>query len=234
MNLRFAIDALVSLFLPSECHLCGRPLPATRRFLCTDCLVSLPLSGYDPATSPLTDRLLSLGASSGKGTAWLRYRPGNAAATLIHDFKYRGFSFLARSLGREAATSLELTGFFDDIDLIVPVPLHFTRRIKRGYNQAEMIACGVADVTGIPVSDALRAVRPHGSQTKLSGTSRAANVKGVFRVSRPEILTGKRILLVDDVFTTGATLLEAASEIASASPGARIGALALASAFHNK
>lgn len=231
MNPRFLLNSLLSIILPPQCHICGRPLPASRRFLCADCLASLPLAGYDPLSSPITDRLLPLRQAAGKGTAFLRYEPGNAAAQLIQDFKYHGFSLLAKELGKEAAVSLELTGIFDDIDFLLPIPLHFTKRIKRGYNQSEMIARGISEVTGIPISRTLQAVKPHSTQTRLSARERMSNVKGIFKIKKPETLVGKKVLLIDDVFTTGATLLEAAGVAASSCPGVTVSVLALATAF---
>lgn len=220
---------ILSVILPACCHICGRPLPRTRQYICGGCLADLPVASYDLRRNPMTDAL-TLIPEGIDGTAFMRYNIDNACAALIHDFKYRGYSRLARTLGREAAAALSDSGFFNSVDKIIPVPLHRSKLRKRGYNQALEIARGLGDFTGIPVERNLVATRSHGTQTRLSRTARQKNVEGVFAVRHPEQLEGCTLLIVDDVFTTGATLLSAAKEISGRCRGVKIKIFALATA----
>lgn len=121
---------------------------------------------------------------------------------LIHLFKFDHMRQLDRPLGRFLRTGLPLEIQFD---LIVPTPLHWRKRLTRGFNQADLLARELSRSTGIPVVKALRKARATIAQSTLTGPERRRNVKGAFRVKNAAELFQKRILLVDDVYTTGAT-----------------------------
>ncbi|MDE5692714.1 MAG: ComF family protein, partial [Duncaniella sp.] len=123
---------------------------------------------------------------------------------------------------------LVTAGFFDDIDVLIPVPLHFTKLWMRGYNQSHEIARGLSDVTGLPIGDNLIASRPHSTQTRKNASQRRANSIGTFRVTSPEELDSLHILVVDDVITTGSTILSALETIHSSIPSARLSVYSLA------
>ena len=111
-------------------------------------------------------------------------------------------------------------GLYDDVDVIVPVPLHYRRRIKRGYNQSELLAIGMARQMGVECDfRSLKRVRYNDSQTSKSRTERWMNVDDIFEVCRVDRLRGRHILLVDDVLTTGATISACAEEIIRACEG---------------
>ena len=125
------------------------------------------------------------------------------------------------------ATDMQLAHYFDDIDLLVPVPLAQKRQRQRGYNQSEMLACGIADVTHLPIaSKALKRQVFRESQTHLSRHERQENVNGIFVVADAEMLKGRHVLLIDDVCTTGATLTACAQAMAPIE-GIRISVLTL-------
>ena len=217
-------SAITDLILPRECHICERKLLPDEDFVCSICVGKLPVTGYDKYWTDKTKPNSDLNPMEQRfaGQIPLRhacapffYTRDSSLASLVHDFKYRGFSRLAVTLGRIGAESLKDTGFFDGIDLILPIPLHWTKKWKRGYNQSEMIARGISDVTGIPVGFQLKARKPHRTQTALSSEQRIANTKDVFRLKDPRQLEGKKLLLVDDICTTGATLLSAGETIAT-------------------
>ncbi|MCS6953304.1 MAG: phosphoribosyltransferase family protein [Bryobacterales bacterium] len=121
---------------------------------------------------------------------------------LIHLFKYGGVQTLARPLGEYLMRALPREHRFD---ALVPMPLHWLRRWRRGFNQAELLAREVSRRSGIPVLKPVRRVRATRAQTGLSHSARRQNVLGAFRVRRKARLAGLRLLLVDDVMTTGAT-----------------------------
>ena len=229
MIVRRLFSDLFSVILPAQCHVCGRPLPRSSEFICSGCTADLPLASYDLKTNPISESLALIRGGL-DGTAYMRYGVGNSCSRLIHDFKYRGYSRLARYLGKMAAASLRDSGFFNDVDMILPVPLHPLKQYKRGYNQAMEIALGLSDVTGIPVGKNLRAIRSHGTQTRLTRADRMDNVEGVFGVKNVKELEGRTLLIVDDVFTTGATLISASKAVSTECRAVRIKIFALATA----
>ena len=132
------------------------------------------------------------------------------AGRLLRLIKYYNRPELATFLAETAAREWQESGFWEDIDLIIPVPLHPRRLRERGYNQSLYIARGLSNATGIPV-DTEHLIRSHNNrhQARLGEDKRAENVRGIFTLLRPEDMKGKHILLVDDIITTGNTILSA-------------------------
>lgn len=123
-----------------------------------------------------------------------------------YQLKYHGNLPVGRFFGKMLGSKLMEAGWVEDVDVVIPVPLHWTRKWKRGYNQAEVIASEVASTLGVPLrKDILRRNRSTKTQTKLSVDDKMSNVSGAFQ-ARDTNETFSHILLVDDVFTTGATL----------------------------
>ena len=126
---------------------------------------------------------------------------------LLHALKYRNQPELGKALGRMYGHDLVTAGYKAHFDLIVSVPLHPSKKRRRGYNQSEEFGKGLAEILDIPCSDTyLRRLIKTDTQTRKSRLNRWKNVSEVFEVSRVEKINGQRILLVDDVVTTGATL----------------------------
>jgi len=121
---------------------------------------------------------------------------------LIHLFKYGRMKPLARALAINLASALPRDQKFD---VVVPMPLHWRRKWQRGFNQAELLARRTARRCGIPVANAVRRVRPTSAQAGLSNAQRRENVAGAFRFRSRRAIQGRRVLLIDDVMTTGAT-----------------------------
>lgn len=127
--------------------------------------------------------------------------------TLIHRLKYNGISSIGTYLGRLYGTILQDEGFLDDIDIILPVPLHPVKERKRGFNQAKVICDGISESTGIEVdSNLLRRKVMTASQTRKSRVERWENVENIFEPVTRDIPPGTHILIVDDVITTGSTI----------------------------
>lgn len=180
------------------CPRCGRPfdspetLTHSPNHLCLTCRQSLPVF----------DQALSIGYFEG---------PLREA---IHQFKYRPCRALGRPLAAWMAGKIRPVS---DIDCIMPVPLHITRLRQRGFNQALILAHELSRAFSLPLSyDNLSRVRSTRPQVELSGEERIKNVAGAFALRRPEELKGKNVLLVDDVFTTGATMNECATVLKNA------------------
>lgn len=227
------LSALINLILPRVCHLCGDKLLEEEEFVCSSCLSRLPRTNYEkywdkPGVSGQTDTVPTVNSDLNpmeqkfaaqiplqRACAPFFYSRDSSLSQLIHDFKYRGFSRLAACLGKVGAEALNNSGLFNDVELILPIPLHWTKLMKRGYNQTEMIAQGISEITGIPIGKHLKARKAHRTQTSLNSHQRIENTKGIFKIVNPEELRGKTILLVDDICTTGATLLSAGEALAT-------------------
>ena len=164
-------------------------------------------------------------------TAYFFYAHGNAYTRLITRSKYSDSPETGRYISRLVAQELAGSGFFSGIDLLLPVPLSAWRKWSRGYNQSEWIARGVADVTKLPIdTKSFIRHRHNETQTHMTREERWKNVQHIFSVRRPERLKGRHILLIDDVVTTGATLMSCVETLAQAVPDLRISVFALACA----
>jgi ComF family protein len=150
------------------------------------------------------------------------------ARRIVFELKYNGKPETGRWMGRLLADRLAGSGFFEGVDLLVPVPLHPRKQRRRGYNQAEWIALGVADRTGLPLrTDAVRRTVFTHTQTHLDPLHRRRNVGHVFQPGNLEGLEGKHLLLIDDVITTGATITACAKAL-EAVKGIRVSVLSFA------
>lgn len=167
-----------------------------------------------------------------KAAAMYRYTRNSAIATLFQDFKYRGYKNLAKYLGALATTALDVRLFFSDIDIIIPVPIHWSKKLQRGYNQTVAICHGISQQTGIPIKTQLIAQRPHKTQTRKNANERRKNLHGVFKCKADYDLNHLHIAIVDDVCTTGATLAEAATTVLQHYPKAKISIFALATTYN--
>jgi len=200
---RSAADAL----FPRTCAVCGSRLSAGERHVCAACLLALPTTRLRGESGNPVERIFWQDFKPVRATAYMFYHPGSDSGLIIKRLKYNGRRALGPLLGRLAAQQLEGTDFFDGVDCIIPLPLARRRQRQRGYNQSEEIAKGVAQISGLPIeTDAARRIVDNPSQTGFNREERRANVQGIFRITKPEKLRGRHVLIVDDVITTGATL----------------------------
>ena len=180
------------------CAAClSAPQPLAAEYCCVSC--HTPFLNAYPLNENGLCRLCQAGITGFDSV----YSFGSYEGTLrklIQLYKYGRIRTLARPLGRYLRSALPDDARFD---LIVPVPLHWRKRWRRGFNQSDLLARDVARRTGLPVSRAVRRVKPAPPQAGLSNAQRRANVAGAFAVRRP--VAGLRVLLIDDVMTTGAT-----------------------------
>lgn len=194
-------------FLPANCMVCGERLPSGRDVLCLRCEYRLPRTRFGDRPGNSVEQLFWGRVPVEMATSLLRFEKGSAYQALLHDLKYRNNRRAGIYLGRLLGETLKGSAY-GACDLMLPVPLHPKRYRARGFNQSEIIARGVSEVLNIPVHAGLlkRSVH-HDSQTTLGRYERYQNVTGNFLLSRkaPD-LDGTRILLIDDVVTTGSTL----------------------------
>ncbi len=205
------------LIVCPRCCICGRRLDEGERDICAACFFELPRPTWravdeNPLLPLFYGRFQVLRAS-----ALFLYLPGSDSAALVQTLKFRHRPALGIRLGELMAEEWLDAGFFSDVDCIVPVPLAADRQRSRGYNQSELLAEGMARKTGLPIEKTgiYRAVS-NPSQTSVSRTARRENVEGIFKLLEPGRFTGRHVLLVDDVVTTGATLTSLACEMAKA------------------
>lgn len=222
-------NRIIDAVYPPLCQLCGERLAGDEECVCTRCVQSLSRIGFMPgSTNPVAERLAGL-IPYERAAGIFIYSPGNLAARLVYDFKYHGQARLAQKMGRQMFEEMLFTDFFTDVDALVPVPIHWTRRLKRTYNQSRMLAEGVSSVSGIPIIEALRA-RRHSTQTRLTGAERLANASGKYYAVEDiaSLLGGRRVVIIDDVCTTGSTLISAARALLAAYPDIKISILTYA------
>lgn len=197
----------VSLFYPNYCLGCSSALYKGEEIICTRCIRELPKTGY--ALDPQNPVMLRLAGRLPLkfGLAFLKFRKTGLVQHLLHQLKYNNHPEVGVRLGKLFGKELTESGMANEIDLIVPVPLHASRKRRRGYNQSAKFAEGLSYALGIPWNESVssRVVRTK-TQTRKSKVERWENVKDVFAIEHPEEIYGLRILLVDDVMTTGATL----------------------------
>ena len=218
--------------MPRECLVCGRRLARHERFLCLWCASDLPLTYYwEQPHNIMSDKfnaVLERFRPEGRAmpysfaAALLYYHNDNPYKRIPQEVKYNynipAGKFFASVLGDKMASAPQFAG----VDAVIPVPLHWFRRYRRGYNQAEVIAAAVADRLNVPMFPKAL-VRRHrtSTQTRLDAASRLENVIGVFRVRRlPSGL--HHVLLVDDTFTTGATLAACTLALRAVAPDIKI------------
>lgn len=231
VRLKNMLTALADLAMPRRCIVCGEPLTLRERHLCISCLADLPRTFFaGQPRNQMSDRFNALiqqglEQSGAEGTepyaravALFYYRSRTGYREITRRLKYHGDFAVGRYFARMLAAEMAASSWFRSTDAIVPVPLHWTRRWSRGYNQAEIIARELSRSLGVPMrTDILCRVSRTRSQAKLSLEEKARNVSDAFKLrerflrqihsgrGRKQVLP-RRILLVDDVFTTGATL----------------------------
>jgi ComF family protein len=221
-------DDFISLLFPRLCYACGNHLLRNEELICTECYVLIPRTNFHTELNNPVAQLFWGRCLIEKAAAFSFYNKGSRIRNLIHNLKYKGIKEIGYELGKIYGRSLAAAGFTDDIDLIIPVPLHPSKMRTRGFNQSEAISMGLSDSTRLPLDiKSLERTVISATQTKRSRYERWTNVEGIFTVTDPLAIKGKHILLVDDVITTGSTIESCTNELVKIE-GVRVSVVALA------
>ena len=200
-------EDLINLLFPELCNGCGKLLYRGEEQICTKCRYDLPYTDFHLYKENLVAKQLWGRLALNAAMAMLYFKKNTKVQNLIHSLKYDGKTEVGVFLGKLMAQQLKKSEFYQDIDLVIPVPLHQKKLRTRGYNQSEYIANGLAEEMGITASTKnLLRKKATESQTKKTRYIRFENMQDVFEIKNPAELSGKHVLLVDDVITTGATL----------------------------
>lgn len=229
------LRSLSSLIYGDGCIICGDHTQKGMHSICTKCRLEIPLTHfYSEEDNPVKERFDGFVAVE-QASAMFFYVTNSRWQGLVHRFKYSGKWQIAYSMGRWYGSLLKESGLYADIDVIVPVPLHPIKILKRGYNQSRYIAEGMAKEMGVKVdARSVRRLRNNPSQARNTATARWANVESLFGVRRTEALRAKHILVVDDVLTTGATITSCIQAIKAALPDCRVSVAALSTTIRRE
>lgn len=202
------LRSLFNLIFPNQCVICGENLQSQKDVLCMKCLCKIPRTDYHLKPENKLEKRFWGKTDVERATAFFFFQKGSPYRHLLHLLKYNQRKDVGVAMGRYAAIDLLESEAFRDFDYIVPVPLHPNKLRQRGYNQSECIAEGLSEVLNVQVETQtlFRAIE-NPTQTKKSVYERWENTDGIFDVANVDTFEGKHILLVDDVLTTGSTLI---------------------------
>ena len=208
------LNDLLNLLFPITCAACGNVLMKNERVMCLSCNYYLPRTNFHLEPDNPVAVIFWGRVKIENATAFYYFNKASRYRHLIHELKYRSRKDIGLELGRIFGYEMMVSPGFRLIDLVLPVPLHKKKLIKRGFNQSECIARGISEAMNKPL-DTLSVIRAvySDTQTRKTRYDRWLNVEGIFKVTDRSSLFGKHILLVDDVVTTGATIEACASEI---------------------
>ncbi len=221
---------LTELIFPRLCVTCGDKLIEQEQWICLYCLHHIPRTNFHLEPENPVAQLFYGRVRIEYATAFFHFSKGSKYQSLLHNLKYKGMKELGAEIGKQFAIDMLQSESFTSVDVICPVPLHPQKEKKRGYNQSWWIASGIAQQMQKHLSDDnLKRITATETQTRKARYERWQNVEGIFELSDPEAFSGKHILLVDDVVTTGSTL-EACAQAIISKTDARVSIATLATA----
>lgn len=221
---------LLDFIAPRRCVMCDNRLSPGEEYVCGICQLHIPRTYFhrNPDDNIMC-RMFWGQMPAERATAMFFYQPHSQPSRILHRLKYSNCPDIGVVMGRIMANEAVGSDFFNGVDIIMPVPLAKERKKQRGYNQSEMLARGISEITGLPINTkSVIRTKFKESQTRLSRWGRMDNVENIFLFcGTKEHLTGRHILLVDDVATTGATIIACANAM-KAVPGIRFSVMTLA------
>ena len=225
------LSDFTSLIFPRICAACGNSLWKHEDVICHSCEFHLPKTNFHFSEDNPVARMFWGRTYIWSGAAFLYFNKGNKVQQLVHQLKYKGRKDIGVFLGTMYGQTLKYAPQFSCADVIIPVPLHKKKYMKRGYNQSEQFALGLSSAMNIPVNrHILTRTKATETQTRKSRFRRYQNVREIFLANQPEQWRSKHLLLVDDVITTGATLESCIQELV-AIPDVKISIACIATAL---
>ena len=224
--------SILGIIFPRLCILCNADTPNEGQDFCTDCLINMPHTNHFRKKENLAAQRILGRVDFVDAASVLNFYNYSDVRWMIHRLKYEGRKDIGFILGQMAGKKMKGSTFFNDIDIIVPIPLHAHRRTKRGYNQAAFFGKGISEITGIAMREDVIVKSKHTkSQTRMSRIERVKNVLDSFSLVDKPGIGGRHILIVDDVLTTGATV-EACALALSEAPKIKISIVTACIARH--
>uniref|UniRef100_UPI004049637A ComF family protein n=1 Tax=Gelidibacter sp. TaxID=2018083 RepID=UPI004049637A len=213
---------------PKVCYGCHSFLNDNEQHICTQCRHELPLTNFNTLENNAVEKLLYGRVPIEQATALLWFKKKGIVQHLLHNLKYKGHEDIGLFLGEWLGEELSELKTFQNIDVVVPVPLHKSRQRKRGYNQVHTFAKAIADKLQVEVNTSvLQKTKATETQVFKDRLKRWNDDNTIFSVSNTNDFKGKHILLVDDVITTGATI-EACSNALLKIEGIKISVVTMA------
>ncbi len=212
--MKLLTDSILNLFYPELCLACGNSLVSGEEAICLHCENTLPRTRFHDDRNNIVSQLFWGRVEIYTATSFLFFRRKGIVQQLMHQFKYKGEQNIGAYLAKLFGQELSQVSHYSTIDCILPIPLHPNKEKKRGYNQAAIIARGLADELGAPArTDLLLRADETSTQTKKSRYDRWENVSSAFKINPDKSFPYQHVLLVDDVITTGATIEACAQRI---------------------
>lgn len=208
----------IDLFTPNICRVCEENLLSNNFLICYDCIYELPKTNLHlhPNDNKITE-IFKGRANIEYAFAYYYYGKGLKTQKLIHLLKYNGIAEIGFQVGKLYGKELIENEFIKEIDFLIPVPLHIRKFKKRGFNQSEVFAKGLSEITKIPLNlISLQRIAFTETQTKKSRFKRWDNVKEKFHIGDKESIKGKHVAIIDDVITTGSTIESCVHELEKA------------------
>ncbi|MEM6516359.1 MAG: ComF family protein [Bacteroidota bacterium] len=201
------IKNLINLFFPQVCYGCNALMSDNEKSLCTECRHNLPTTNFDNDTENAVHKMLYGRVKLENATALLHFSKKGIVQQLMHNLKYRGHEDIGHFLGEWMGEELRELKAYENIDVVVPVPLHKSKLRKRGYNQVDKFGKAIAKALNTEYdSSILLKTRKTKTQVFKNRLKRGSEIDSRFSIKNPERIRGKHILLVDDIITTGATI----------------------------
>lgn len=216
INLRNFLFDTLDFFFPNFCVLCNQKIQRTFYSICDNCINEIEISNEKDLIEFYRNNLTNAGLITNYYAKYEFIRDGKFQ-TAVHNLKYNRKSLIGIQLGIELGKELIKQNWFNEVDLIIPVPIHRIKKLSRGYNQSDYIAKGISQITQKEIDyKSLKRIRNTPTQTHLHLQERIENVKDAFKVINKEKIKNKVILVVDDVCTTGSTVNEIARSLLNA------------------
>lgn len=210
-GITYLYKSFLDFIYPPFCYTCEERLKEDEHLICNKCWTGF--KSFEGGIK-IEKKDLHLSGKSYFSDGYSIYKYSDKTLKLIHVFKYNRKSSLSNIIGKELGMVLKKNNFDKSFDMIIPIPLHKSRERERGFNQSELISKSASLESGLPLcNDAVIRIKNNKSQSLLSYKERIENVKNIFKVKSPDKIKDKKIILIDDIITTGLTVNSCCEEL---------------------